>query len=86
MTIRLRFPELLKEHEVTGYKLVKLSSGRLAMSTVYRWIRCKGKVGRSLDLVALEALCDALDVEPGHVIERTKRRSRGKRESLRLLR
>ncbi len=80
MKIRLRFPELLQEHDVTGYGLVQLSSGRLAMSTVYRWIRCKGKVGRSLDLVALEALCDALDVEPGEVVERVRRKTRGKRK------
>ena len=80
MTIRLRFPELLQEHDVTGYRLVQLSDRRLAMSTVYRWIRCKGKVGRSLDLVALEALCDALDVEPGEVVERVRRKTRGKRK------
>ena len=79
--MRLRLPELLEEHGLTAYALAKASGGKIDMSQAYRLTRCRGRV-RYLDTKLLDALCDALSVEPGALLERTptaKRRRTGTR-------
>lgn len=67
--MRLRLPELLDERGMTAYALEKASGGRMSMSTAYRICRLKGRLD-SFDAVHLDALCDALKVEPGELFER----------------
>jgi len=76
MPIRLRFPELLEERGVTGYALSVATGGKISMSTVYRWVRARGRI-QTIDTSLLEALCDALDAGPADVLElEGKRRHR----------
>ena len=73
MDMRLRLPELLKEHDITAYEIAKRSGGRISPSTLYRLNRKRGAVELfSADL--LEALCDVLGVEPGELLERDRKR------------
>ena len=44
-------------------------------ATAYRLVKLRGKL-KTFDARLLEAMCDALDVEPGDLIERTGRRKR----------
>lgn len=74
MPIRLRFPELLEQRGMTGYALSVATGGKISMSTVYRWIRARGRV-QTIDADLLEALCEALRVGPGEVLEFRRRRS-----------
>jgi len=77
MYMRIRLPELLEEHQLTAYEISKQSGGRISPSTLYRLNRKRGIVELfSADL--LEALCDVLHVEPGELLERDKKRGRGK--------
>jgi DNA-binding Xre family transcriptional regulator len=78
--MRLRLPELLEERGLTAYQLVKASDGRISMSTAYRIARMGGRL-QSFDAELLEALCDALGVEPGELFERdaASRRKHGGR-------
>lgn len=71
MQMRLRLPELLKEHKppLTAYAVAKASGGRIKLTTIYRLNRNKGKVA-NFDGELLEALCDVLQVEPGKLLER----------------
>lgn len=71
MQMRLRLPELLKEHKppLTAYAVAKASGGRIKLTTIYRLNRNKGKVA-NFDGELLEALCDVLRVEPGRLLER----------------
>jgi len=68
-TMRLRLRELLAERDMTAYALVAASSGRIDMSTAYRLLRSDGRV-QTFSAELLEALCDALDVEVGELLER----------------
>jgi DNA-binding Xre family transcriptional regulator len=72
MDVRIRFRELLKEKELTTYAVARDSDGRVSLSTAYRLKRRNGKLETySSDL--LEALCDVFGVDPGELLERTKR-------------
>jgi DNA-binding Xre family transcriptional regulator len=75
MPIRLRFPELLEERGLTGYALSIATSGRVSMSTVYRWVRARGRV-QTIDTSLLEAICEALNATPGDVLELEGKRRR----------
>ena len=78
MDMRLRLPELLTEHGLSAYEIVKRSDGRISMSTLYRLTREEGRV-ELFSATLLEALCDVLGVEPGKLLEREtgKRKGRG---------
>jgi DNA-binding Xre family transcriptional regulator len=68
--MRLRIPELMKEHGLTtAYALAQLSAGRINMTTAYRLTRQGGKVVM-IEMRLLEALCDTFDVKPGDLFER----------------
>ena len=73
MPIRLRFPELLQERGLTGYALSVATGGKISMSTVYRWVRARGRI-HTIDTDLLEALCEAVDAEPAEVIELERKR------------
>jgi DNA-binding Xre family transcriptional regulator len=75
MTVRLRFPELLEARELTAYGLAKLTNGHLSKSMAYRLVAQRGAF-RCLSPEQIEALCAALEVEPGQLLvrEATKRR------------
>lgn len=75
MQMRLRLPELLKEHELTPYGLAKASKGRISLSTAYRLARNDGAV-KLFDGELLEAMCDVFGVEPGELLEREPKRKR----------
>lgn len=69
MSVRIRLPELLEEHDLTAYAIAQRSGGRISASTLYRLTRSKGRV-RYIDAELLDALCDVLGVGPGEVLER----------------
>jgi Cro/C1-type HTH DNA-binding domain len=58
--------------------LAARSAGRIAPSTVYRWVQLAGRL-QSIDTQALDDVCDILGVEVADVIEREPRR-RGRRQ------
>jgi DNA-binding Xre family transcriptional regulator len=84
MDVRVRIPELLavdasgrtRERKITPYALAKQSTERISLSTAYRLEKRNGQL-ESFESTLLEALCDFLDVEPGELLERDKKR-RGK--------
>lgn len=69
MSVRIRLPELLEEHDLTAYAVAQRSNGRISASTLYRLTRSRGRV-RYIDADLLDALCDLLGVGPGEVLER----------------
>lgn len=71
--MRLRFNELLEAADITPYHLHKQSDGRISLSTAYRLARQDGRVAL-FDAQVLEALCDVLQVEPGELFEREKKK------------
>jgi DNA-binding Xre family transcriptional regulator len=75
--MRLRFPELLDERDITPYGLHKQSEGRISLSTAYRITRQRGRV-KMFDAELLETLCDVLDADVAELLEREspKRRRR----------
>lgn len=73
MEMRLRLPELLTERQMTPYAAAKASNGRLDTSTLYRLVRQHGRV-KYFAADMMEALCDVLNVSPGDLLERDKRR------------
>jgi DNA-binding Xre family transcriptional regulator len=75
MLMRLRFPELLEEHDLTAYEVAKRSNKRISRSWAYRAKKLRGKLG-TFGAVELEALCDVFGVEPTALLERDKKRSR----------
>ena len=75
MRVRIRLPEVLKEHRITAYEVAKRSDGKVIPSTLYRLVRQKGRV-RMFDGELLETLCDILNVEPGALLERGARKRR----------
>jgi DNA-binding Xre family transcriptional regulator len=56
MPVRLRLPELLKEHEMTAYQVSKRSGWRISISTIYRLVAKKGRV-KNFNAELLEDLC-----------------------------
>ena len=70
MDVRIRLPELLKEHELTAYEVAKRSGGRISTSALYRLNSVKGRVDL-FSATLLEALCDVFNCEPGELLERT---------------
>ena len=73
MLMRLRLPELLDARGMSAYALSKASDGRISMSTAYRVSKLRGKL-QNFDAEMLEALCDVLEVDPGELWERDKKR------------
>jgi DNA-binding Xre family transcriptional regulator len=78
MAIRLRFPEFLEERGLTGYRLSIATRGRVSLSTIYRWVRARGRV-RTIDTALLDAICEAFDASLGDVLEMETKRRRGVR-------
>ena len=74
--MRWRVAELLKERQWSTYKLVQES--RLAPTVVYRLARAKREVKR-VDGKTLDALCRALEVGPGDLLEYVPDKGQGKR-------
>ena len=70
-TVRLLVPDLLAQRGLTAYALAKQVEGRVSRSAIYR-MAAGEKVSLGLDEIA--ALCDALEVEPGALFRREKRR------------
>jgi putative transcriptional regulator len=64
--VRWRVGELLKERKLTAYWLVQESG--LPTTTVYRVAKARGQVKR-IDGVTLDALCRALNVTPGDLLQ-----------------
>lgn len=77
MRMRIRFPELLKAHGKTAYGVHKESEGRISLSTAYRLKKSKGNL-KFLDVDMLEALCDVFNAEPGEILERERKRAKGR--------
>ncbi|HEY2377609.1 MAG TPA: helix-turn-helix transcriptional regulator [Gemmatimonadaceae bacterium] len=71
--MRLRVAEILDERGITAYELARRSGGRISLSAAYRFGRNEWKC---LSEAVLEALCDVLDVDPGELLEREKRKRR----------
>lgn len=75
--MRLRLPELMKQHGLTAYAVSRQSAGRISLSTAYRLVRMDGRV-QSFDAEMLEALCEVFHCAPGELLEREgKRRGKG---------
>lgn len=69
--MRLRVPELLKEHGITAYELAKRSGGRISVSAAYRL--ADGDV-RAPSLEVLNALCDVFGIsDPGPLFARDRK-------------
>lgn len=75
--MRLRLPEILKEHNVTAYEVAQRSGGRINQSALYRLVRQEGRV-ELFSAALLEALCDVLGVEPAALFERDKPTKKGR--------
>ncbi len=75
MSLRLRFPELLEERGLTPNAFAKLTGGAISDATAYRLVKLRGKL-KTFDPRLLEAICNALDVKPGDLIEQTGRSKR----------
>jgi DNA-binding Xre family transcriptional regulator len=73
--VRLRINELLRERGLTAYALAKRSEGRLGLRMAYRLTKQRGRFS-TIRADVLEALCDALGVEPGELLERAPRKGR----------
>ena len=73
--VRLRFPELFTEHQITPYGLAKRSKGRISLSTAYRLRRIRGKL-HAFDAALCDAICDVLGIEPKDLFERGRGRKR----------
>ena len=82
MTIRLRFPEFLEERGLTGYRLSVATRGRVSLSTIYRWVRARGRV-RTIDAALLEAIIEAFDASLDELLEVEGKRRRGERRRVR---
>lgn len=66
--IKLRIEEILKEKEKTAYWLAKETG--LHQSTI---AKLRHNQSKALRLDVLEAVCEALGVEPGELIVRAKK-------------
>lgn len=66
--VKLRIKELLKERDVSTYKLQQLTG--IAPTTLYRYKNNKSQ-GITLDHITL--ICKALNCEPGDLFKKTSR-------------
>jgi hypothetical protein len=73
--VRLRFPELFKELELTALEVARRSNGRINPSTVYKWQKLRGRV-QTIDCEVVEDLCEALGLGLTDVIELERPRRR----------
>lgn len=80
VVMRVKLPELLDEREISAYRLVKDSGGRVGLTTIYRLIRKRGHV-RYLDTELLDALCDVLKVKPCDLLARDEPPLKQERET-----
>jgi DNA-binding Xre family transcriptional regulator len=77
LDMRLRLAELMAQRGLTtAYQLAKASRGRISQMKAYRLVESAGRPTR-IELATLDALCDTLDVGPGELLERDKRRKAG---------
>ena len=65
MRVRLRLPELIEQAQppTSAYAIAKASGGRIKPAALYRLNRLRGHV-RYVELGVVEALCEALRVQP----------------------
>lgn len=70
--MRFRVPQLLRDRGITAYVLATRSGGRISMSTAYFFARTG--TFRCLKPEHLDALCEVLEVEPGELFERGRKR------------
>lgn len=73
--MKLRLPELLAERGMSRYAFAKAIGPRVSPSTAYRLARGEWKC---LSGDVMEAICEALDVEPGELFERSRGRRTGR--------
>jgi DNA-binding Xre family transcriptional regulator len=64
--VRLRLRALLKEREITPYRLAQLSG--LSLRTLYRLTRPDGKFDR-IEAVTMDKLCRTLKCKPGDLFQ-----------------
>jgi DNA-binding Xre family transcriptional regulator len=65
----------MKERGLTAYALAKATDERVSLSTAYRLCRLRGRL-RTFDADVMEALCDALKVTPGELLQRDNKPTR----------
>jgi hypothetical protein len=73
--MRLRFPELWEEHQITPLEMARQSGGRIGVATVYRWQRLRGRVDR-IDGALVEVVCELLGVGLTEVLELERQQPR----------
>lgn len=73
--VRWRVADLLKQRGWTAYRLVQVAG--ISPTVVYRLAKSKQQVKR-VDGKTLDALCAALGVGPGELLEYVPDRKRGK--------
>lgn len=71
--MRVRIAELLQKRRMSPYGLAMASGGRITLSRAYRLAAREGHFA-TMPAKVLEALCDVLDVEPGELLERDRKR------------
>ena len=73
--MRLKLPELLEAHGHTPYTFARAvaATGRVTEAAAYRLVKDRGVVA-SFHAEMLEAMCEVLDVEPGKLLERERRK------------
>jgi DNA-binding Xre family transcriptional regulator len=69
MDMRIRINELLEARGLSPYGLAMKSNGRISLSAAHRLARENGRV-KLFSASLLDALCDALDVDPNELLER----------------
>jgi len=69
--INFRLKEVLALKGITAYRIASMAN--LSVPTAYRLARASTL--RRLDMGTLERLCDALDVEPGELLQRVPKKS-----------
>jgi DNA-binding Xre family transcriptional regulator len=75
MRPRLRLRESLTRRDMTVYRLLQLSEGRLTRSWLYAIYRSDGEY-HTLTADQLSCLCDLLDVTAAELVEYRPRRHR----------
>jgi DNA-binding Xre family transcriptional regulator len=65
--VKLRVAALMRERDMTAYRLAADSGGRISQRTAYR---LAGEEKAALYPEEIAALCDIFDVEPGELFER----------------
>jgi DNA-binding Xre family transcriptional regulator len=69
MNMRIRINELLQKRGLSPYGLAMESKGRISLSAAHRLARMDGRV-KLFSASLLDALCDALNVDPNELLER----------------